>query len=141
MPRHWKVLTTRVEPPEKGIPMVRNIEIRDLHATGAETAIHANAYPEKPMTGIRLRNVTIEAKEAGQISNAADWSFEDVTLRVIGGGEVKLENCEGVEPPATGELSRRGMEGGEGEGGRCRPRRGPARSGERLGRRVRKIDS
>lgn len=106
MPRHWKVLTTRVEPPEKGIPMVRNLEITDLHATGADTAIYANAYPEKPMMGIRLKNVTIEAKEAGKIANAADWSFENVTLRTLDDGEVELENVEGVEPPETAKLSR-----------------------------------
>ncbi len=105
IPRHWKVMTTHVEPPEKGIPLVRDIVIEDVVATGADRAIHANAYPEKPIRGIELKNVTIEAKTAGEIANAADWSFEDVTLRTVDGKPVKLDNCEGVEPPAPGELS------------------------------------
>jgi len=106
MPRHWKVMTTRVEPPERGIPTVRDLEIADVKATGAQVAIHANAYPEKPMTGVRLKDVTIEARSAGEVANAADWSFEGVTLRLLSEGPVKLENCEGVPQPETAPLER-----------------------------------
>ena len=77
-----------------------------MKATGAQVAIHANAYPEKPMTGVRLKDVTIEARSAGEVANAADWSFEGVTLRLLSEGPVKLENCEGVPQPETAPLER-----------------------------------
>jgi polygalacturonase len=99
VPAHWKVLTQMVEPPERGIPEVRNLVISNLTASGAETALYANAYPEKPMRDVHLDQVRILAREAGRIRNAADWTFEDVTLKVVAAGELQRENCRNVPVP------------------------------------------
>lgn len=99
MPSHWSVLTRRVEPAERGIPEFKNIVISNITATGAGQAIYANAYPEKPMKGVRFENVRIEADSPGQISNAKDWKMKDVIITTASGSKLKLENSENVESP------------------------------------------
>jgi hypothetical protein len=106
IPAHWKVMTTPVEPPSRGIPEVRDIEISEVKATGALQAIHANAYPEKPMTGIRFRDVEVEAEKAGAISHASDWVFENTRLKVVQDGALGLEDATGVPQPGFAVLSR-----------------------------------
>jgi hypothetical protein len=105
VPAHWSVLTRRVEPPELGIPEVRDLVISNLTAHGASTALYANAYPEKPMRRVRLEQVTIEARSAGRVSNAADWTFKDVTFRVLNDQGLELENCSDVPSPQLGRVT------------------------------------
>jgi polygalacturonase len=103
IPEHWKVLTQHVEPPERGIPEVRNITIINLKATGATQALYANAYSEKPLRKIHLENVSIQAKRAGRLNNATDWSFKNVSIAVVEEPLFSQENCIDVQIP---ELSR-----------------------------------
>jgi polygalacturonase len=104
MPPHWATLTRRVEPPARGIPEFRNIVISNLTATGAEQAIYANAYPEKPMRDVRLDNVRIEAEKPGRIANAADWTMNDVVIATPGGVNVKITNSTNVPQPRAVQL-------------------------------------
>ena len=99
MPSHWSVLTHRVEPAERGIPEFKNIMISNVTATGAAQAIYANAYPEKPMRGVRFENVRIEADTPGQISNAKDWTMKNVVITTASGSKLKLEHSKNVEQP------------------------------------------
>jgi polygalacturonase len=99
MPAHWATLTRRVEPPQRGIPEFRNIVISNLTATGAEQAIYANAYPEKPMRQVRLFNVRIEAEKPGRIANAADWTMHDVVVATPTAGDVAVRNAVNVQLP------------------------------------------
>jgi polygalacturonase len=101
VPAHWQAMTRRVEPAERGIPEFRNITISNVTAVGSSQAIHANAYPEKPMRNLTLENVRIEAKRAGQIVNAADWRMKQVVVATPDGGQVKLKGCQGVELPTV----------------------------------------
>ena len=94
MPKHWKIMTTPVDPPERGIPEVRNLEISGIKATGALKAIYANGYAEKPMREVVFKDVNIEAKEAGSVSNALDWKFENVTFQTISTKPLATEGCE-----------------------------------------------
>lgn len=105
MPVHWKTLTTRVEPPELGIPEVHDIVISNVTATAADKAIYVNAYPEKPMRNVRLENVSIEAKESGSLKNAADWTLKNVKFRIAGETELGMENCSNVPLPEISRIS------------------------------------
>lgn len=96
MPKHWKVMTTRVDPPERGIPEVRGLEISGIKATGAAKAIYANGYHEKPLRDVAFKDVVIEAKEAGSLSNAKNWTFENVEFRVIDPKPIKTDGCENL---------------------------------------------
>lgn len=100
----WRLLTQRVEPPERGIPEVRNIRISNIKATGAKTAFFINAYSEKPIRNVHLNNVSIEARSGGQISNAKDWTMENVTLTAK--SQVKLKNCQNVQLPGRAQRPR-----------------------------------
>jgi polygalacturonase len=112
IPEHWKVLTQRVEPPAQGIPEVRDIVISEVTATGAARALYANAYPEKPIHDIRLENVVIDAKEAGQLENARDWTMKNVTLRLVDETPLELEGCTNVALPQVVSLSTEAFEEG-----------------------------
>ena len=96
-PAHWKVMLTKVTPPERGIPEFYNIRISDVEVTGANKAFHANAYAEKPLRNVHWENVTIEAKSGGNLKNAKDWTMTNVVLRA--GSQVKLRNCTNVQLP------------------------------------------
>lgn len=112
IPEHWKVLTTRVEPPERGIPEVRDIVISNVKATGAERALYANAYPEKPIRDVVLKDVVIEAKEAGRIGNAAQWRMDNVELRLVDKAPPVLEGCEEVAVPELHQVTEAEFEKG-----------------------------
>ncbi|MCU0795689.1 MAG: glycosyl hydrolase family 28 protein [Akkermansiaceae bacterium] len=106
IPPHWVVMTTPVVPAERGIPEVRDIEISGVKATGALQALYGNAYEEKPMSGIRFRDVTVEAEKAGSLAHAKDWSFEDTRFRVVEDEPLKLVNTERVLLPEMGRIDR-----------------------------------
>ena len=99
MPRHWKVMTTPVDPPEKGIPEFRNLRLSNITVTGAEKGIYANAYPEQPIHHLNWENVSIEAQKGGSLKHAADWKMDNVTLTTLTDEALSLQNCERVETP------------------------------------------
>jgi len=98
MPAHWRVMTRRVEPPERGIPEFKNIVISNVTATGAAQAIYANAYPEKPMSQVRFENVRITARDPGKITNAKDWKMNNVVITVPS-KQIVVRGSENVELP------------------------------------------
>ncbi|MES2475435.1 MAG: glycoside hydrolase family 28 protein [Verrucomicrobiota bacterium] len=98
---HWQTLTKRVEPEERGIPEYRNILFNNITVKSSGKAFEVVAYPEKPIRGFVWKNVTVNAKEAGSIADAADWSFENVSLTTADGKSVETKNCTGVTPPAA----------------------------------------
>jgi hypothetical protein len=97
IPPHWVKMTTPVEPPEKGIPLFRNLRISHVTALNARTAIYVNAFPEKPISGLKWEHVYVQAGEAGLIRNARDWTMEDVRFEVP--DRIRMENCENVDSP------------------------------------------
>lgn len=96
-PAHWKVLLTRVNPPERGIPEFYNIRISDVTVRGAKKAFYANAFPEKPLRNVHWENVTIEAQSGGRLNNAKDWTMTNVVLRAR--SQVELRNCTNIQLP------------------------------------------
>lgn len=99
IPRHWEVMTTPVEPAEKGIPEFRNIRLTNIKVKGAERAFYANAYPEQPIHDLQWENIHIEAREAGNLNYAANWSMNNVVLKTESNEALQLNNSENIELP------------------------------------------
>jgi polygalacturonase len=86
-PDYWKVLTTPV-PPEKGIPHFRDVSISGIKATGAQRAFQVSSHPDAPLVHFRFQDIDIEAKTAGSIAGAQDWTFDHVILKTADGSRV-----------------------------------------------------
>ena len=99
IPAHWRVLSTQVTPPERGLCEFRNITIEDVNVVGAWRIFSAAGMPEKPITNVKFINVTADGNEAGSIESARDWTMTNVQLHVADGKDVKLTDCTNVEAP------------------------------------------
>ena len=99
IPRVWKVMTTPVEPPEKGIPEFRNIRLLNITVTGSDRGFYANAYPEKSMHHFDWKNIHIQAERGGVLNYAENWTMEDVTLVLYSSDTLELNHCENIELP------------------------------------------
>ena len=95
VPDYWRVLLAPV-PAEKGLPHFRSVHISDVVATGAQQAFTVSAYPEAPLQDFEFKNIRIEAKSAGSIQNAQNWSFNGVTIKTADGSRVVVKNSSGV---------------------------------------------
>ena len=95
VPDYWRVLTEPV-PPERGLPHFRKVRISGIRAAGAEQAFAVSAYEDAPLEDFRFEDVEIEAKAAGRIENARDWSFTRTRIRTADGSRVSLKDCRGV---------------------------------------------
>lgn len=78
-PAYWKVLSTPVAD-EKGRAHFHDVHIWNIKATGAKTAFEVDAFPEVPVDHFTLDHMQLEAKTAGHISDAKDWTFADNIL-------------------------------------------------------------
>lgn len=99
IPRHWKVMTTPVEPAEKGIPEFKNITLENIIVNGAERGFYANAYPEQAIHDLHWENVSIEAEEAGVLNYAKDWTMKNVVLKTHNNEALIMNHCANIEPP------------------------------------------
>jgi polygalacturonase len=80
IPLHWKKLLTRVEPASSGIPVFRNVHIRNINIKNAKKAINVNGLPESAITGFHFDQVKIHAVTAGSVNYSSAWKFNDVTI-------------------------------------------------------------
>ncbi|HXD29713.1 MAG TPA: glycosyl hydrolase family 28 protein [Pyrinomonadaceae bacterium] len=99
MPAHWRVLSTPVTPPEKGLCEFRDITIEDVTVIGARRIFSAAGMPEKPITNVKFVNVSAQGSEAGSIESARNWTMTNVQLHTADGKDVKLTDCQNVDAP------------------------------------------
>jgi Glycosyl hydrolases family 28 len=99
IPLHWRVLSTPVTPPERGLCEFRNITIEDVKIMGARRVFSAVGMPEKPIANVKFVNVTAQGTEAGSIESARNWTMKNVYLRTMDGKPVKQTDCKNVEMP------------------------------------------
>lgn len=95
MPDYWRTLLAPVSP-EQGLPHFRDIHISDIRATGAQQAFTVSAYSEAPLKDFEFKNISIEAKTAGTIQNAQNWSFIGATIKTLDGSRVTVKDSSGV---------------------------------------------
>ena len=89
-PHYWVVLTTPVTPAEKGLPHFSDVHIWNIKAVGAREAFNVSAYPNAPLRNFRLDHLDIEAKTAGTIANAKNWTVIDNNIRTADGSKVQF---------------------------------------------------
>lgn len=99
IPAHWRVLSTPVTPPERGLCDFRDITIEDVTVTGARRIFSAAGLPEKPITNIKFINVRAQGDETGGIESARNWIMTNVQLQTTDGKDVKLTDCQNVDAP------------------------------------------
>ena len=95
VPDYWRVLLAPVSP-ERGLPHFRDIHISDIRATGAQQAFAVSAYPDAPLKDFEFKNINIEAKTAGSIQNAQNWSFSGAAIKTLDGSRVTVKDSSGV---------------------------------------------
>ena len=98
-PAHWKALLAPVLPAERGVPEFKDVHFSNITVTGAKIAITANAFKTKPLLGFTWTNVVIEAKTAGKINNASDWSMGKLAIRAADQKPLKLSGTNNVTAP------------------------------------------
>lgn len=99
IPDRWRALTLPLDTPELGIPEFKDIAFSDIVVSKAKQAFYVNAFPEKPMRGIRWSDIRIEAEEAGEIHHAYEWTMENVTLRLSGSQGIAIQNASEIGVP------------------------------------------
>ena len=92
LPAHWKVMLHKIEPPEKGIPQFKNIFVSGITAKGVKKVINAAGLKESSLLDFHFNNVEIEGKLAGDISFAAGWIFNKVTITGADGKKLHVAN-------------------------------------------------
>ncbi|MBO0324059.1 glycoside hydrolase family 28 protein [Muricauda sp. CAU 1633] len=95
----WRMMTQKVIPPERGIPEFKNITLTNIDVKGAETAIYANAYPQKPIHNLKWENVSIEAKNGGAIAYAEDWDLENVSVNIKSKQLISIKGSNNIALP------------------------------------------
>jgi lysophospholipase L1-like esterase len=86
IPPYYKVLATPVSA-EQGLPHFNNVHIWNIKATGATAAFNVSAYANAQLEDFRFDHLDIDAKTAGSIANAKDWSITDSTIRTADGSK------------------------------------------------------
>jgi len=90
IPDYWKVLTEAV-PPEKGMPHLRHIRVSNMKSTGAQKAFQVTSYADSPLVDFEFRNIEIEAKTAGTITNSRGWKMENVRIKTADGSTLEVK--------------------------------------------------
>ena len=96
LPAHWKVMLTKVEPEERGIPRFKDIYISNIKVNHARKAINANGLEKSPLQNFNFENITINAVNAGEINYANNWSWKKVDIVSSDKSTVTLKNSKGV---------------------------------------------
>ncbi|MFR9165451.1 MAG: glycoside hydrolase family 28 protein [Dysgonomonas sp.] len=97
LPEHWKKMLTPVDP-EKGMPKFRNIHFENVTATDAGVCIKASGVSASTLDGFSFKNVSFTGKNAGKISYAKEWSFNNFSVKASE-DKLELENNTGVTIP------------------------------------------
>jgi polygalacturonase len=100
VPDYWRALATPVAA-EKGLPHVRDVQISNLKATGAKQAFSVSAYLNDPIENFTLSNINIQARSAGTIANAQNWTFSNVKIQTADGSHVTLKDCSAITGLST----------------------------------------
>ena len=102
-PAYWRTLAEPV-PPEKGLPRFRDVRIADIRASGGQRAFAVSSYPEAPLRNFRFENLDIQAKTAGTIQHAENWTFVNSQIRTADGSRVNVtdsRDVKGLDAPAV----------------------------------------
>ena len=85
-------------PPEQGVPVFRNIVVRNLTAKNCEAAGRIAGLAESPVRNLKLENINIEAHKGFVIENTVGLEFANVK---VNGKPVKVSSFQAAShtPP------------------------------------------
>jgi polygalacturonase len=96
LPLHWKVMLTRVEPEERGIPHFKNIYVSNVKVKHARKAINASGLDRSLLQKFNFDNVKIKADNAGEINYAENWTWKNVEIKTSDKTAIVLKNSTGI---------------------------------------------
>lgn len=91
IPEHWKKLLQKVEPAQ-GTPTFKNIYVSNITAKGVKKIINAEGMQQSALKDFHFTNVHISGTDAGEVSFADGWMFDDVTLTPANNVPLKVSN-------------------------------------------------
>ena len=80
-----------IQPMSSATPIYRNIQIRNLTASGSRVAGEIVGLPESPISDLVLDNIHIKAPKGMTLRNARGIGFENSTINVQSGSPLILE--------------------------------------------------
>jgi polygalacturonase len=89
VPSYWITLTTKV-PEQKGLPHFSNVHIWNIKATGATQAFDVRAYSNATLDNFQINGLNVEAKTAGVIANAKNWTLTGNQINTADGSKLSL---------------------------------------------------
>ncbi len=96
LPAHWKVMLTKVEPEEKGIPHFKDIYVSNVTVKYARKAISGAGLDKSLLQNFNFENVTINTANAGEVSYAEGWKWKAVKINATDKSTVSVKNSNGL---------------------------------------------
>lgn len=98
VPQYWLKLLRKPQPAEKGIPVFRDIYIRNVKAIHAGTAIDAAGMPDGKsyLSGFHFDHIVIDAAKAGEIDGAKDWTIRNWSLIAQDASLIDIKNSQNI---------------------------------------------
>jgi polygalacturonase len=96
LPVHWKVMLTKVEPEEKGIPHFKDIFVSNVKVNHAKRGISATGLDRSSLDNFNFANVTINADSAGEISYANNWTWKKVNIPTADKSSISAKHSTGI---------------------------------------------
>jgi polygalacturonase len=97
LPVHWKVMLTKVEPEQKGIPHFKDIFVSNVKVNHAKKAISATGLDRSSLDNFNFANVTINADSAGEISYANNWTWKKVNIPTADKSSISAKHSTGIK--------------------------------------------
>jgi polygalacturonase len=97
LPTHWKVMLTKVEPVEKGIPHFKDVYVSDIKAVGVKRIVTATGLKESLLQGFHFNNVQVQGNKAGSVNYASGWQFKNVIFKGEDGAILQVSNSENMK--------------------------------------------
>lgn len=94
LPKHLKVLLTRVEPAEKGTPHFKQVYVSNIKAVGVKKIVGAAGLKGSLLDNFHFNNVAVQGNSAGTINYASGWVFENVSFTGADGAALEVKNSE-----------------------------------------------
>jgi len=107
IPRHWKVLLTKVEPVEKGIPHFKQVYVSDIKALKVNKVINAAGLKESALKDFYFNNVQVIGNTSGTVNYGSGWVFKNVSIIVPSGQDrLMVNNSEDMKLAGVAKESR-----------------------------------
>jgi polygalacturonase len=97
LPRHWKILLTKVEPVEKGIPHFKQVYVSDIKAVGVKKVVNATGLKESFLQDFHFNNVQVQGNTAGVVNYGDGWVFKNVSIKGADGEKLVVNNSSAMK--------------------------------------------